>query len=61
MAPFSNLAHHFRRLFAENHARCMLISVRVCGYDSAYPNICSWVGDFSNRSETRSENRPRLG
>ena len=51
MFPFSNPTHHFRRLFAASHALSVLNSVRVCGYDSTYPNICSWAGDFRKWQE----------
>ena len=60
-SPSRNPAHHFRRLFDDSHALFVLISAHQFGYNGTYPNIRSWTDAFKNRSENRSENRPRIG
>ena len=61
ISPSRNPAHHFRRLFDDSHALFVLISVHQFGYNGTYPNKRSWTDAFKNRSENRSEKRPRLG
>ena len=61
ISPSRNPAHHFRRLFDDSHALFVLISVHTFGYNGTYPNKRSWTDAFKNRSENRSEKRPRLG
>ena len=61
ISPSRNPAHHFRRLFDDSHALFVLISVHQFGYNGTYPNIRAYSDAFKNRSENRSEKRPRLG
>ena len=61
ISPSRNPAHHFRRLFDDSHALFVLISAHQFGYNGTYPNIRAYSDAFKNRSENRSEKRPRLG
>ena len=59
--PSRNPAHHSRRLFDDSNALFVLNSVHTFGYNGTYPNIRAYSDAFKNRSENRSEKRPRLG
>ena len=61
ISPSRNPAHHFRRLFDDSHALFVLNSVHPFGYNGIYPNKRSYSDAFKNRSENRSEKRPRIG
>ena len=55
-----NPAHHFRRLFDDSHTLFVLNSEYTFGYNGTYPNKHSYSDAFTNRSENRSEKRPRI-
>ena len=59
--PFGKLEYLFRNDFDDIHALSVLNSARRCGYNYTYTNIRSRIAVFANRSENRSEKRPRIG
>ena len=60
ISPSRNPAHHFRRLFDDNHALFVLNPVHTFCYNGTYPNKRSYSDAFTNRSENRSEKRPGI-